>query len=54
MHQQLQTCYFVDGQASVTYWEARENCTQIGGTLTSVLNQDEQDFLIGELDNTVS
>ena len=32
----------------MTYWEARSACNTTGGTLTSVLDQDEQNFLISK------
>ena len=43
-----QSCYFVNDTVSITYSEALSACNDIGGTLTSVLDQDEQNFLIGE------
>ena len=41
-------CYLVNEQATHTYEEARIECTNSGGTLASVLDQDEQDFLDGK------
>ena len=33
----------------MTYSEARSSCLDIGGRLTSVLDQEERDYLLGEL-----
>ena len=45
----LQSCYYVNYKASVTYSQASLRCTNVGGNLTSVLDQDQRDFLYGEL-----
>ena len=49
-----QSCYYVNGETKKTYSEARAACKTTGGTLTSVLDEYEQKFLISEseqLDN---
>ena len=45
----LQSCYYINYAASVTYYQARSQCLDIDGNLTSVFDQDERDFLHGEL-----
>ncbi|XP_072037594.1 uncharacterized protein [Amphiura filiformis] len=42
-----QYCYYIDGNAELQYDEARDKCVADGGFLTSILSQDEQDFLNG-------
>ena len=43
-----QSCYLVNGSASATYSDALSACNATGGTLTSVLDQEEHDFLISK------
>ncbi|XP_072038798.1 uncharacterized protein [Amphiura filiformis] len=47
-----QYCYYIDGNAELQYDEARDKCVADGGFLTSILSQDEQDFLNGLTSST--
>ena len=38
----------MNSQTKLSYADARTACTNAGGRLTSVLDQAEQDFLVGE------
>ena len=51
LRSQIHSCYYVNYGASETYSEARSRCIDIGGNLTSVLDQEEGDFLYGELNS---
>jgi len=42
-------CYYFEYQQSTTWFDAEEECVKYGGHLTSILNEEENEFIYREL-----